>query len=96
MTFLILLSLYEPRHGYAVMQFIEEMTDGRLTLGAGTLYGALTTLEKKGWIEPSGEDDNRRKVYRITGEGKAIAVRERERLEKITRVASDIIGGAGL
>ncbi|MBR6307951.1 MAG: helix-turn-helix transcriptional regulator [Lachnospiraceae bacterium] len=78
------------------MQFIEEMTDGRLTLGAGTLYGALTTLEKKGWIEPSGEDDNRRKVYRITGEGKAIAVRERERLEKITRVASDIIGGAGL
>lgn len=95
-TFLILLSLYEPRHGYAVMQFIEEMTDGRLTLGAGTLYGALTTLEKKGWIEPSGEDDNRRKVYRITGEGKAIAVRERERLEKITRVASDIIGGAGL
>ena len=40
-TFFILLSLYTPKHGYAVMQFIEDSTKGRLTLGAGTLYGAL-------------------------------------------------------
>ena len=39
-TFFILLSLYTPKHGYAVMQFIEDSTKGRLTLGAGTLYGA--------------------------------------------------------
>ena len=39
-TFYILLALYTPRHGYAVMQFIEEKTAGRLSLGAGTLYGA--------------------------------------------------------
>ena len=37
-TFFILLSLYTPKHGYAVMQFIEDNTKGRLTLGAGTLY----------------------------------------------------------
>ena len=43
-TFYILLSLYTPKHGYAVMQFIEEKTDGRLSLGAGTLYGALSYL----------------------------------------------------
>lgn len=43
-TFYILLSLYTPKHGYAVMQFIEEKTDGRLSLGAGTLYGALMVL----------------------------------------------------
>ena len=43
-TFYILLSLYTPKHGYAVMQFIEEKTDGRLSLGAGTLYGALNSL----------------------------------------------------
>ena len=48
-TFFILLSLYTPRHGYAIMQFIEEITHGRLLLGAGTLYGALTALQKKGW-----------------------------------------------
>ena len=51
-TFLILLSFYEPRHGYAVMQFIEEKTGGRLVLGAGSLYGALNTLTEKGWIKP--------------------------------------------
>ena len=46
-TFYILLSLYTPRHGYAVMQFIEDKTKGQLLLGAGTLYGALTSLDKK-------------------------------------------------
>ena len=46
-TFYILLSLYTPKHGYAVMQFIEEKTAGRLLLGAGTLYGALNSLKKK-------------------------------------------------
>jgi len=50
-TFYILLSLYTPKHGYAVMQFIEEKTDGRLSLGAGTLYGALNSLQDKKWIE---------------------------------------------
>ena len=46
-TFYILLSLYTPKHGYAVMQFIEEKTGGRLSLGAGTLYGALNSLDRK-------------------------------------------------
>ena len=50
-TFYILLSLYSPKHGYAVMQFIEEKTGGRLSLGAGTLYGALNSMLEKGWIE---------------------------------------------
>ena len=44
-TFYILLSLYTPKHGYAVMQFVEEKTGGRLSLGAGTLYGALNLME---------------------------------------------------
>ena len=56
-TFYILLSLYTPKHGYAVMQFIEEKTDGRLVLGAGTLYGALNSLQEKGWIAQKGFDD---------------------------------------
>ena len=47
-TFYILLSLYSPKHGYAVMQFIEEKTGGRLSLGAGTLYGALNSMLEKG------------------------------------------------
>ncbi len=45
-TDLILLSL-EPRHGYAIIQFVEEVTNGRVLLGAGTLYGALSSVEQK-------------------------------------------------
>lgn len=62
-TFYILLSLFTPKHGYAIMQFVEEKTAGRLTLGAGTLYGAMTSLEEKGWIRRLGE---RRSVGRNT------------------------------
>lgn len=60
-SFYILLSLYQPKHGYAVMQFIEDKTNGRLSLGAGTLYGALTSLQNKGWIEPCGDSEGRKK-----------------------------------
>ena len=56
-TFYILLSLYSPKHGYAVMQFIEEKTGGRLSLGAGTLYGALNSMLEKAFehIAPVNE-----------------------------------------
>jgi len=91
-TFFILLSLYTPRHGYAVMQFVEEKTGGRLTLGAGTLYGAITTLQDKGWIEPCGGDEGRRKEYVITSTGKEVVNRELDRLEKLTQVAGEIVG----
>ena len=64
-TFYILLALCEPRHGYAVMQFAAERTGGRLELGAGTLYGALGTLEKRGWIRACG-GGARRCEYVIT------------------------------
>ena len=70
-TDLILLSLYEPRHGYAIIQFVEEVTNGRVLLGAGTLYGALSSLEQKGWIKlQSTESTSRKKVYLITPSGK--------------------------
>ena len=93
-TFFILLSLYEPKHGYAIMQFIDEKTDGRLVLGAGSLYGAINTLTEKKWIEPYGESGGRTKEYRITEEGKRIAEKELERLRKLTETAAEIIGGS--
>ena len=92
-TFFILLSLYTPRHGYAIMQFIQERTQGRLSLGAGTLYGALTTLQQKGWIAPRGEASGRKKEYQITEEGRAVAQRELARLQMLTATAQEIIGG---
>ncbi len=92
-TFFILLSLYEPRHGYAIMQFIEEKTGGRLVLGAGSLYGALNTLTEKGWIKPFGENGGRTKEYQITDQGKEIAEKELSRLKELAKTASEIMEG---
>ncbi|AGB19244.1 helix-turn-helix transcriptional regulator [Thermoanaerobacterium saccharolyticum] len=91
-TFYILLSLYTPRHGYAIMQFIEEKTAGRLSLGAGTLYGALNALQKKGWIAFHGDNEGRKKEYLITKAGKEIAKKELLRLQELIQVATEIIG----
>lgn len=92
-TFFILLSLFRPKHGYAIMQFIEEETAGRLTLGAGTLYGALTSLHEKGWIEPYSDNLGRKKEYIITPQGNMIAENELERLNGLIKIASEIIRG---
>ena len=91
-TFFILLSLYTPRHGYAIMQFVEEKTRGRLALGAGTLYGALTSLQKKGWIAPFGGTEGRKKEFKITPQGKAAAEAELLRLKDLTQIAETILG----
>jgi DNA-binding PadR family transcriptional regulator len=91
-TFFILLALYEPKHGYAIMQFIDEKTGGRLVLGAGSLYGALNTLTDKGWIEPYGESGGRTKEYVITDEGRRIAEKELQRLRELTDTAAQIMG----
>ena len=75
------------------MQFIEESTGGRLSLGAGTLYGAINSLLEKEWIEPYGEGDGRKKEYVITSKGKEVAEAELKRLNDLTKIASGIIGG---
>lgn len=94
-TFYILLALHTPRHGYAVMQFVEEKTGGRLTLGAGTLYGALNALQEKGWIAPVGAADaGRKKEFAVTPLGREVAARELARLKELANTAEDIIGGA--
>lgn len=92
-TFFILLSLYQPKHGYAVMQFIEEKTEGRLILGAGTLYGALNTLKEKGWIEPCGDGEGRKKEFVITAQGREAAAAELSRLRSLAAIAEEIITG---
>jgi DNA-binding PadR family transcriptional regulator len=91
-TFFILLAVFKPRHGYAIMQFIEESTRGRLNLGAGTLYGALQSLHEKGWIIPYGAENGRKKAYVITPPGREIARAELARLRDLAQIATLIIG----
>lgn len=82
----ILLALQEPLHGYGIMQKTSTMSNGRLILSAGTLYGAISNLLEKGWILPCGESpdtDGRRKMYQITGKGQEVLLAELERLEEL-------------
>ena len=83
-VFYILLSLNTPLHGYGIMQNVERLSGGRVHLAAGTLYGALTTLTERGWIKAVGEDEGRRKEYRITAEGRAAVRAELARLQELT------------
>lgn len=82
----ILLALQEPLHGYGIMQKTSSMSNGRLVLSAGTLYGAISNLLEKGWIQPCGESsdtDGRRKMYSITELGLGVLLAEYERLEEL-------------
>ena len=93
-VFYILLSLHRPMHGYALMQNIAEITQNRVRLGAGTLYGALNTLEKKELIqslEESGSD--RKKEYIITEAGRQAFDKEVARLKTLIQDAETRTGG---
>lgn len=93
-TFLVLLAAYRPNHGYGIMQFIEKKTNGRVVLGAGTLYGAINALIKKKWIVPFGnEADSRKKEYVITDTGKQKAQEELKRMGEVFELGSTIIKG---
>lgn len=94
-VFYILLSLYSPMHGYGIMQNIRELSDERVNLGAGTLYGAINTLLERNWIRPlKKEKGSRKKEYEITELGKSIVKAEIKRLEELLENGKKIAGGA--
>ncbi|TGA97631.1 PadR family transcriptional regulator [Sporolactobacillus shoreae] len=92
-VFYILLSLYTPMHGYGIMQNVKQMSQDRVDLGAGTLYGAINTLLHKGWIEPAATSgSSRKKEYRITRLGKSTVLEELERLKELLANGEKIVG----
>ena len=93
-TFHILIALAkEDRHGYAVMQEVEERTEGAIRLSAGTLYRSIQRMLEQGLIRetrkrPAPElDDERRRYYRITPLGEATARAEARRMSELVRMA---------
>jgi DNA-binding PadR family transcriptional regulator len=93
-TFHILMALSEEdRHGYAIIQAIAERTDGAIRLSAGTLYRSLQRMLEQGLIEETedrpapDEDDERRRYYRMTTFGAAVARAEARRLQDLVRMA---------
>lgn len=88
---LILLSLArEPRHGYSILKDVERMSDGRVVLSTGTLYGALRRLLDGDWIERFEEQETSRgrQAYRLTAHGRRNLQSEIARMKHLTRLAS--------
>jgi len=88
---LILLSLAEqPRHGYAILKDVEQISAGRVVLSTGTLYGALGRLLEDGWIErfTEREASRDRNAYRLSLQGRRNLEGEVDRLNHLTRLAS--------
>ena len=93
-TYYILLSLYNPQHGYGIMQRTEELSGGRVRLAAGTLYGALNTMLDKGWIlQLPIEDGSRQKKYKLTEKGLSVLLGEIERLKELVKNGDLVTGG---
>ncbi len=92
-VFYILLSLTEPLHGYGIMQNVAKLSNGRVNLAAGTLYGALSTLLEKGWIrlQPT-EESMRKKEYELTPFGRVAIEQEIERLKELLNNAQKLLG----
>jgi DNA-binding PadR family transcriptional regulator len=91
-SLLILSSLASgPKHGYAMIQDIEQFCGTRLEVG--TLYGALARLEKQGWIEAL-ELVERRRPYRLTGEGKAVLSEQLATMSKVVATGSQRLATA--
>ena len=88
-VFHILLALADaPAHGYAIMQAVEEETDGAIRLGPGTLYGAIRRLRQDGLIEEIDEDgDAARRSYRLTTAGRRSLKSEAVRLARLVESA---------
>ena len=94
-VYYILISLLEPLHGYGIIQNVEQLSDGRVRLAAGTLYGAINTLLEKGWITAlTGEADSRKKEYVITETGRDMLQKELQRLSELLENGKRLLGGS--
>lgn len=93
--FYILLCLYEgSNHGYGIMQKTKELSNGRVIIGSGTMYGATSNMIKKGWIQEtksSDPKDERKRLYCLTIEGKKIFLQEYKRIILVIESAKKII-----
>ena len=86
-TYYILLALVTPKHGYAVMQEAEEISQGTIRLAPGTIYGAFTTLGDNELISMVGKE-GRRKIYQITETGIRVLLGQIQRMEIMLQSAA--------
>lgn len=80
-----------PKHGYAIMTDVAAFSDVRME--PGTLYGALSRLEKRGWIRPL-DTDKRRRPYQITAAGQSVLAEQLKTMQRVVRTAARRIATA--
>ncbi|MFP7494572.1 PadR family transcriptional regulator [Terribacillus saccharophilus] len=90
-TYYILLSLLEPAHGYIMMQKVEQLSNHKVKVAAGTMYGAIENLLKQQLIETVKSTDKRRKTYVITEKGIEVLRLDCERMKHIIRVTEELL-----
>lgn len=90
-TYYTLLSVTVPRHGYAIMQYVSELTKGRIVLGTGTLYTMVGRLVTDGIIVTVPNDEGK-KAYQITDIGRELLELETKRLEKQLSDGESVLG----
>ncbi|OGX79444.1 PadR family transcriptional regulator [Exiguobacterium sp. SH31] len=93
-TFYILLALTEPRHGYLIMQFVEELTNGRVQIGPASMYTIIKKLVNASLIEPL-DGDGKKKSYIITDIGRALLHEDVKRRQAMVDDARFIMEGEG-
>ena len=99
-VFHLLLALRDgEQHGYALMQRVEELTDGAVRMGPGTLYGAIKRMLADGLIEETTDrvartGNERRRYYRLTANGRLTAVDELTRLQHLVHLTAGHLPGA--
>lgn len=90
-TYYILLSLLEPAHGYIMMQKVEQLSNQKVRIAAGTMYGAIENLLKQQLIKAVKSTDKRRKTYVITEKGIAVLRLDCERMKHIVNVTEKLL-----
>lgn len=95
-SFYILISLITPLHGYGIMKQVETLSDGRLKLPPGTLYGALSTLQQHGLIRQTSSTGSRnKKEYMATELGKELIEIEINRLSEMIEHGKNALKATG-
>lgn len=90
MYYVLLSLLAEPRHGYGIMQHVSRLTQGRVDIGAGTLYALLERFEKEGLITLV-EHQEGRKYYTISQQGREVLAAEHKRLRRLVEDGAPLL-----
>lgn len=94
-TYYILLSLLEPAHGYLMMQKVEALSNQKVKIAAGTMYGAIDNLLKQELIQSIKSTDKRRKTYVITKKGNEVLQLDCERMKHIVQITEGLLSNSG-